>query len=156
MLTEEEKREIEASFRHYPKKSAASIEALKVVQRGRGWVSDETLKELAGFLEMSPEELDSVATFYDKIFRRPVGKRVVFLCDSVACWIMGSDRLREWFAERLKIRFGETSADRRFTLLPNACLGVCERAPAMMVGEDLFTGLDETRLGEVMERYGDG
>src|SRR5262250_987504 len=129
MLTEEERREIEAELHQYAQKRAVCIDALKIIQRRRGWVSDESIRELADFLEMTPDELDSVATFYNKIFRRPVGKHVIFICDSVSCWIMGYDRVRERITELLGAKLGETSADGRFTLLPNVCLGACDHAP---------------------------
>jgi len=84
MLTEEETREIEAQLQHYDQKRAASVEAMQVVQQRRGWVSDENLRDIAGLLGMTPDELDAVATFYSHIFRKPVGRHVILLCDSVS------------------------------------------------------------------------
>ena len=150
MLSDAERHEIDEELRHYAAPRAASIEALKIVQSHRGWVSDEALRDVAAALGMSVAELDNVATFYNLIYRRPVGKRVILLCDSVTCWILGCDRLRERIRETLGIRPGETTADGRFTLLPMACLGVCEQAPALMVGDELHTRLDEKRLDEVL------
>jgi len=153
MLTEEIKSEIEAEMHHYPRKQAVCIEALKVIQRHRGWVSDESIRELADFLEMTPDELDSVATFYDKIFRRPVGKHVIFVCDSVSCWIMGYDRVRERLTQLLGTKLGETSADGRFTLLPNVCLGACDHAPALMIGHDLHRDVEPDKVEAILDRY---
>ncbi len=151
MLTEEERREIEGALHQYARKQAACIDALKIVQRRRGWVSDEGLRDLAEFLEMTPEELDSVATFYNLIFRRPVGRRVILICDSVSCWIMGYDRLRELLTARLGVRLGETSADGEFTLLPIPCLGVCDHAPALMINEELYQDLEPQKLDWILE-----
>ncbi len=153
MLTEEEKREIEAEFPRYEQKRAVGIEALKVVQRHRGWVSDEVLREVAAFLDMTPDELDNVATFYNLIFRRPVGRHVILVCDSVTCWIIGYERLLQALEDRLKIKLGQTSSDNRFTLLPIVCLGTCDHAPAMMIDEDLHRDVDPSRLEEILERY---
>jgi len=111
MLTAQEQQEIAAELGHYPEKRAACIEALKIVQQHRGWVSDESLRDIAAFLEMTPDELDGVATFYNLIFRKPVGRHVILVCDSVSCWIMGYDRLRERLTARLGIRPGETTPD---------------------------------------------
>lgn len=72
MLTEAEKQEIAAEFGHYPNKRAVCIDALKIAQRSRGWISDETLRELAAFLDMTPDELDDVATFFNLIYRHQV------------------------------------------------------------------------------------
>ncbi len=156
MLTEQERREIADEIRHYPERRAACIEALKIVQQHRGWVSDDGLKDLADFLEMTPEELEGVATFYNLVFRRPVGRHVILVCDSVSCWIMGCDRIRNHLATRLGIRPGETSADGRFTLLPIVCLGTCDHAPAMMIDEDLHRDLDPADpagLEAILKRY---
>ena len=117
-------------------KRAAGLDALKVVQKRFGYVSDPHLAEVAALLDMTPAELDGVATFYNLIFRRPVGRHVILLCDSVACWIMGEGGARAQLRERLGIKPGETTADGRFTLLPIVCLGHCDHAPAMMVDED--------------------
>jgi NADH-quinone oxidoreductase subunit E len=153
MLSAEERREIEAELPHYRHKQAACIEAMKIVQRHRGWVSDEAIKDLAALLEMTPDELDGVATFYNLIFRRPVGRHVILLCDSVTCWIMGCDRLRQHLTARLGVRPGETSADGRFTLLPIACLGTCDHAPALMIDNDLHRDLDPMKLEEIVAKY---
>ena len=99
-----------------------------------------SIRDIGELLEMSPADLDSVATFYNLIFRKPVGRHVIMLCDSVSCWIMGYERMREHLTGRLGIRFGETTPDNRFTLLPIVCLGACEQAPAMMVDNESSRG----------------
>ena len=153
MLTVEEINEIEAEAAHYPKREAVSIDALKIVQRHRGWVSDESIRDIAGHLGMSPTDLDSVATFYNLIFRRPVGRHVIMACDSVSCWIMGGEDIREHLQERLGIGLGETTSDNRFTLLPTVCLGCCDHAPAMMVGGDLHSDLNPQAIDKELEKY---
>jgi NADH-quinone oxidoreductase subunit E len=153
MLTAEEINEIEAEAANYPKREAVSIDALKIVQRHRGWVSDESLGDIAGHLGMSPADLDSVATFYNLIFRRPVGRHVITVCDSVSCWIMGEERIREHLQDRLGIGLGETTPDDRFTLLPTVCLGCCDHAPAMMVDRDLHSDLNSQKIDAALEKY---
>jgi NADH-quinone oxidoreductase subunit E len=153
MLTAKEKKEIEAEFPRYEQKRAACVEALKIVQRHRGWVSDETLIDVAEFLELNPAELDAVATFYNLIFRKPVGKHIILVCNSVSCWIMGSERILEHLQDRLDIVLGETSADGVFTLLPIVCLGACDQAPAMMIDDQLYGNLDSVKIDEILSTY---
>ena len=153
MLTAEEIREIEKEAAHYPRRDAVSIDALKIVQNHRGWVSDESLRDIAGHIGMSETDLDSVATFYNLIHRRPVGRHVITVCDSVSCWIMGCERVEKHLDQRLGIRFGQTTPDNRFTLLPTVCLGCCDRAPAMMVDRDLHTNLDPQTIDRELEKY---
>jgi len=153
MLTAEERQEIEAELARYPTKEAVCIDAMKIVQRHRGWVSDESIQDIAELLEMSASDLDGVATFYNLIYRQPVGRHVVMLCNSVSCWIMGYERMRQHLTERLGIQFGETTPDGRFTLLPIVCLGTCDHAPAMMVDSDLHRDLDAAGIDEALEGY---
>ncbi|TAM81579.1 MAG: NADH-quinone oxidoreductase subunit NuoE [Acidobacteria bacterium] len=153
MLSPEERREIEAEFEHYPHKHALTIDAMKVVQKHRGWVSDEALKDISELLGVSVDELDSVATFYNLIFRKPVGRHVIMVCDSISCWMMGYDRLRDHLVKRLGVKMGETTPDGRFTLLPIVCLGTCDHAPAMMVDEDLHRDLDTEKIDSILEQY---
>ncbi len=152
MLTQEERHEIEAELQYYENKRAACVEALKIMQRHRGWVSDESLCDLARFLDMTPDELDGVATFYNLVFRRPVGQHVILICDSISCWIMGYEEIRAHLKERLGIQLGETSADGRFTLLPVPCLGTCDHAPAMMIDEDLHQDLNAALVDQILSQ----
>lgn len=152
-LTPEEMAEIDHEIALVPMRRAAAIEALKIVQHHRGWISDESLQAVAGYLEISPEELDSVATFYNLVFRRPVGRNIILLCDSISCYVMGYEKIREQIRERLGIGFGQTTPDGRFTLLPNACLGTCDHAPALMINNELFRDVKEEDLEEILDRY---
>ncbi len=153
MLTDSERQEIESHLAEYPFKRAACIEALKVVQRHRGWVSDESIQDIAPLLEMTPDELDNVATFYNLIFRQPVGKHVILLCDSVSCWIMGYPKIRQHLKDRLGIDLGGTTSDGQYTLLPIVCLGDCDHAPTMMVDNDLYNNLDKEKVNQILASY---
>jgi NADH-quinone oxidoreductase subunit E len=153
MLAEEVKKEIETELEQYDHKRAACVEALKVVQQHHGWVSDENLRELASMLDMSPDELDGVATFYSLIFRKPVGRHVILICDSISCWIMGYRDLREHLIKRLGINQGETTEDGRFTFLPIPCLGTCDHAPAMMIDDDLHLDLTPAKIDQILAQY---
>jgi NADH-quinone oxidoreductase subunit E len=153
LLKAEEIREIEHELPLFPQKKAACIEALKIVQKHRGWVSDEAIQDIAQFLDMSADELDSVATFYNMIYRQPVGRHVIHVCDSVSCWIMGYDELKDALMKKLGVKYGETTKDGRFTLLPICCLGTCDRAPAMFVGQDLHRDLKPEQVDGILEKY---
>jgi len=153
MLTEEEKKEIDEELKLFPFKKAASIEALKIAQHHRGWVSDECLDDLAKYLEMSSEELDNVATFYNLVFRKPVGRHVILICDSVSCYILGYQKMLDHLHQQLGIRYGETTPDNRFTLLPIPCLGTCDHAPAMIIDDDLHRDLTVEKMNGILEKY---
>ncbi|MFT4873691.1 MAG: NADH-quinone oxidoreductase subunit E [Congregibacter sp.] len=150
-LSPEELAEIDAEIAHLPYRSAVAIDALRIVQSHRGWISDESLLAIARHIDMSAEELEGIATFYNLIFRRPVGDKVILLCDSITCWIKGCDKLQARISEHLGIEPGETTVDNRYTLLPITCLGACDKAPVMMVGEDLHTAIDAAQLCDILD-----
>ncbi len=137
---------------HYPNAAAASFEALKAVQKHRGWISDAHLKAVAALLGLPAEQLDSVATFYNLIFRRPVGRKVILYCNSVSCWMLGADQVQERLSGRLAIEPGETTEDGEFTLLPIVCLGACDHAPVMLVNERLYHDVDAGAVDHILDR----
>jgi NADH-quinone oxidoreductase subunit E len=153
MLSEDERREIEAELPHYEDAGALSLDALKVVQRHRGWVDDQALADCADLLDVSVAGLEGVATFYNLVFRQPVGRHVVLVCDSISCWICGYDALCQRLTETLGVEPGETTPDGRYTLLPVNCLGACDSAPAMMIDDDLHRDVGDANLDAILERY---
>ena len=147
-LTEIEIGEIEREIQHLPDRQSAAIDALKIVQVHRGWISDNSLAAIAQLLGMSVDELDGIATFYNLIYRQPVGENVILFCDSVSCWLMDGEKVCKKLSEKLEIEFGQTSADNKYTLLPVTCLGDCDHAPAMIVGDELHHDLTVDNLDE--------
>jgi NADH-quinone oxidoreductase subunit E len=156
MLSETERRKIEAEAAGGERRSAAVTEALFIVQESRGWVSDDAVVDIAEALGMGAAEVDAVATFFDLVFRRPVGKHVILACDSVSCWIEGSEPIAFELKSMLGVGFGETTADGLFTLLPVGCLGACEQAPAMLVDGELYGNLTRERVGELISSLREG
>lgn len=137
MLSEAEKKALEKEVEGYVHRHAAKISVLNWLQEKRGWISDETLQDAADFLEISAAELDSVASFYNLIYRKPVGKKVIHVCNSATCWMMGEPQVRQKIEAQLNVTMGETTKDERYTLLPIVCLGNCDNAPTMLVGKEL-------------------
>ena len=150
MLSETEQHEVEIEAAAYPLRRSACIDALIIVQRHRGWISDESLRDIATLLDMTPHEVDAVATFYNLIYRRPVGRTVIHVCDSISCWVMGCDHICDHLRKVLSVGWGETTADGQFTVLPIPCLGACDRAPAAMVNGELHTDLTATRIDALL------
>jgi NADH-quinone oxidoreductase subunit E len=126
---------------------------MRIVQDTRGWVSDETLSDVAEYLDLSTSHLESLATFYSMIFRSPVGRHVIMVCDSVCCWIDGSEQLIRDIGDRLGVGLGETTGDGRFTLLPVVCLGACDQAPAMLVDWRLHGRVTADGLPSILALY---
>ncbi len=126
------------------------IDVLRAIQSHHGWVPDEGVELTASILGLTPIEVEEIATFYDKIFRRPVGRFVIHLCDSVCCWVRGADEIAAYLKKVLDIEFGQTTADGLFTLLPSCCLGCCGIAPAVMIRQEFFGPLTPEKVDELI------
>ena len=149
-LSSAEIQEINAEISEYEDKTAVSTEALKIVQKHRRWVSDECLLAVAELLEISPAQLEGVATFDNLIYRQPVGKTVIHYCNSVTCWMLGAEKVRERLCRHLNVELGEMSEDGEYTILPIVCLGACDHAPVVMVGEELRLDITEDAVNEIL------
>jgi NADH-quinone oxidoreductase subunit E len=153
VLSAEERHEIAQAMHHYEDPRAASIDALKTVQKYRGWVSDSALYAIAAQLGIPAADLEGVATFYNRIYRQPVGRNVIAVCDSISCFLMGFDQLYGHLQQRLGIKPGQTTGDQRFTLLPICCLGACDRAPTLMINDDTHFNVTPANVDAILEGY---
>ena len=134
---------------------SACVAAMKFIQDRRGWVSDEAMEWLSVKLDMNLSDLESVATFYSLVFRKPVGRHVILMCDSVSCWVMGCESVADHLRRRLGINLGQTTSDGRFTWLTIPCLGACDMAPAMMVDNVLCGPLTPELIDKVLDACGE-
>lgn len=151
-LTTTELAEIDHEISIMETREAAGIEALKVVQSHRGWVSDDSLYAIAAYLKISSAELEGVATFYNLIYRQPVGKYVIHICDSISCHLTGYAQVLSAIKSHLNIDYGQTTEDGVFTLLSNVCLGGCDKAPVMMIGKEHYEHLTGEKAVEILQQ----
>ena len=107
-------------------------------------------------MHMTPLEVEELATFYDFIYREPVGKYVIHVCDSAICWMHDYLSVVDHIRSRLGVELGGTSADGLFTLLPVCCIGYCDRAPAMMINQRIVGGLTPEKIDRVLQNLRDG
>jgi NADH-quinone oxidoreductase subunit E len=131
-------------------RESAGIEALKIIQEHRGWVSDDSLYAIADLLNMPEAELEGVATFYNLIYRQEVGQFVIHLCDSVACHLTGYQQIYQAIKTHLGIDYGQTTDDGKFTFLSNVCLGGCDKAPSMMIGKEHYQSLTPENVVDIL------
>jgi NADH-quinone oxidoreductase subunit E len=141
------------SIEHYDDARAASIDALKIVQKRHGWVPDEAIAAIGDILGIPSADVEGVATFYNLIFRKPVGRHVIKVCDSIGCFLTGYDDLISAIKQDLNIDYGQTTADGRFTLLPICCLGNCDKGPTLMIDDDTHGPVTRTQVATLLEQY---
>ncbi|WP_021016637.1 MULTISPECIES: NADH-quinone oxidoreductase subunit NuoE [Pectobacteriaceae] len=153
VLSDAERDAIEHEKHHYEDARAASIEALKIVQKRRGWVPDGAINAIADILGIPASDVEGVATFYSQIFRQPVGRHIIRYCDSVVCHITGYQGIQAALEKKLAIKPGQTTFDGRFTLLPTCCLGNCDKGPTMMIDEDTHSKLKPEDIDSLLEQY---
>lgn len=149
----DDRAEIVHEMTHYDNPRAASIGALKTVQARHGWVPDEALPVISEIIGISVADLEGVATFYNMIFRQPVGRNVVKICDSIACHLTGYEAIAAHINTTLGITWGETTRDDRYTLLPVACLGACDRGPVIMINDDTHFNVNVGNIDQILEQY---
>jgi NADH-quinone oxidoreductase subunit E len=150
-VTEKVRNEIEGYLRLLPEPRAAIIPALHLFQGENGYISEENTDEIAEIIGLPPMEIKEVATFLHYIYDRPMGERVIMICDSLSCALVGGDTLKAYLEDKLGIRAGETTEDGRFTLIPASCLGLCDIAPAMLIDGKAYGNLTEEKIEEILK-----
>ncbi len=131
---------------------SALIPVLHKVQLEYGWLSYESMKEVAEILSIPPASVQNVATFYTMFFTKPVGKHIIWLCKTLSCALRGSEHVEHYLSERLGIRSGETTTDGKITLFEAECLASCGTAPVMLVDDELYENLTRKKIDEIVER----
>lgn len=152
-LTKKEYDAIQLQCNHYKNNRAAIVEALKIVQKNRGWVSDESIVWIAEALQIPESDIEGVATFYNQIFRQPVGKYIIRYCDSVVCYITGCEKIKKTLESFLKIEIGNTTQDKKFTLLPTCCVGMCNLSPIIMVNTNIYANVISSEIVKILRSY---
>jgi NADH-quinone oxidoreductase subunit E len=152
MIPEELREQLQAQVASAEHKREQAINIMFAVQKHYGYLTDEGLQEAAGLLGMTPLELEELATFYDFVYRRPVGRYVIHVCDGVVCWMFHEKCVFEYLSKKLGVGAGEVSADGWFTVLPTACIGFCDHAPAMLINGKMYGPLTPEGIDEILEK----
>lgn len=129
-----------------------AIDLMFAFQSRNGYLNDAALETGASMLGMTPLELEELATFYPFIYREPVGRYVIHVCDSLICWMNGYEKIADYLCRTLDIPVGRTTADGLFTLLPVCCIGYCDRAPAMLINKKVYGSLTPERIDTIFEK----
>jgi NADH-quinone oxidoreductase E subunit len=156
LLTEELKAHLrEKYFPRYPTRRAVTLPALHLVQHTYGWIPMQAIQEVAEFLELAPAEVLDTGTFYEEYWLKPKGKYLLQVCRSLSCEICGSGELTQHLCNKLNIDVGETTQDKKFTLVELECLGSCGTAPVVMVNEVLHENITVEKLDAELNKLPD-
>ena len=156
-LSDSSKQKIDREIAKYPadQKQSAVMAALIVAQDEKGWLSNETIEFVAGYLGMAPVAVYEVATFYNMYDLKPPGRHKVTVCTNLPCALSGGVDAAEHLKAKLGIGFGETTADGRFTLKEGECMGACGDAPVLLVNNKrMCSRMTSERLDALVEELG--
>ena len=135
----------------YPNRVALLLPALHRAQEETTWLPPEVLEEIGAYIGIHPAQVREVASFYTMYNLKPVGKYHLKVCTNVACCLRGANELVEHVEKKYSIRCGETTRDKKFTLMEEECLGACGTAPAMMLNDDYHENLDIPKLDKLLD-----
>lgn len=156
MIPSELRRELERGVVEAEQPREQAVDVMYSLQKHYGYLSDDAVREAAEILDLTPLEVEELATFYDFLYREPVGKYVIHVCDGAICWMFHENRIFDHLCQELGIGVGETTPDGLFSLLPVACIGYCDRAPAMLVNGVAYGNLTREKIDRILERLRSG
>ena len=151
MLSEAACRQIQTMMDQYPQKRSALIPALQLAQKENGYISPETVCEIARIFSLTPNEVNEVASFYTMFYKKPVGKHVIQVCTNISCLLCNAEQIMEHLTRRLGIRPGETSPDKKFTLMEVECLGSCGTSPVIQINDTYYEDLTPEKLDRILD-----
>jgi NADH-quinone oxidoreductase subunit E len=152
MIPEELKKSLKKDIEQVEHPRELVVDVMFAIQEHYGYLTDEGVQETAGLLGMSALEVEQLATFYTFIFREPVGRYVIHVCDSVVCWMDGYDSVRDYLCQKLDIQPGQTTPDGLFTLLTVCCIGYCDRSPAMLINRKAYGNLTVEKIDSILAK----
>jgi NADH-quinone oxidoreductase subunit E len=151
MLSKATRQRIDALIAKYPVRRSALIPALHLAQEEAGYISADVVREFSGIFELAPNEVYEVVSFYTMLFKAPVGKYVLQVCTNISCLLCNSESIMNHLQKRLGIKPGETTPDRRFTLLEVECLASCGTAPVVQINDEYHENLTPEKLDLILD-----
>jgi len=151
MLSQSACRQIQTLMEKYPRRRSALIPALQLAQKEAGYLSQEMICEIAQIFGLTPNEVNEVVSFYTMLYKKPVGKYVIQVCTNISCLLCNAEEIMEHLIRRLGIRPGETTPDRKYTLMEVECLGSCGTSPVIQINDRYFEDLTTDKLDQILD-----
>jgi NADH-quinone oxidoreductase subunit E len=151
MLSETACQQIRELMGKYPQKRSALIPSLQLAQKEAGYLSSDTVCEVARLFDLSPNEVNEVVSFYTMFYKKPMGKYVIQVCTNISCLLCNAEGIVAHLTRKLGIQLGETTADKKYTLLEVECLGSCGTSPVIQINEDYYEDLTPEKLDRILD-----
>lgn len=152
-LSEASQKEFEWLVTRYPRRRAALLPTLRIIEREFGRIDPEGIELAAELVQCSPADVLGVVTFYTHYKRESDGKYVVWVCNTLPCALRGCREMTTAIEKKLGVRCGETTKDGKFTLKKAECLAACDVAPVMQIDDDQYESLTEAQLDGIFGKY---
>ncbi len=154
LLSEKTRAEIQRLTAYFPQRRTALLPALRLAQAEYGYLPPEVMAEVCEIVQVDPNAAEMLITFYDLLYREPVGRYVLGLCRGLACYLLGCDHLLAYLQEKLGIGLNQTTPDGLFTLRTFECLARCDQAPVMLLnGEEYVGNLTPEKLDALLAQW---
>jgi NADH-quinone oxidoreductase E subunit len=151
VFTGERRAQLDELLSRYPTKMAALLPALWIVQETKGWVSEQSMAEVAALLDLTPAYVKGVVTFYTMYHQHPVGRHFIQVCTTTPCNVCGAEDVVKSFLSHTGCgELGVTSADGRFTVIEVECLGACGFATPVMINSEFIESVTPLRVPEIL------
>ncbi|MDD2345545.1 MAG: NAD(P)H-dependent oxidoreductase subunit E [Bacteroidales bacterium] len=137
----------------YGRKRESLLPVLQGVVEQERTLTEVTLKIVAQELDLSAAQVYGTATFYGFLDTEPRGEFVIRVCKSITCAMKGKNQMIKTMEDTLKLKLGETTKDKKFTLLQTNCLGWCHKAPTMLINDEVYINLDQEKVIEIIQSY---
>ncbi|MGH6692174.1 MAG: NADH-quinone oxidoreductase subunit NuoE [Gammaproteobacteria bacterium] len=145
---------LQETLSRYPTKQAALLPALWLAQEARGWISEQTMTEVAEVLGLTPAYVKGVVTFYTMYHQHPVGRHFVQVCTTSPCNVCGAENVARAFLQHTGAKeLGATSPDGKWTVIEVECLGACGFATPILIDEDFIESVTPEKVPDLVKRY---
>jgi NADH-quinone oxidoreductase subunit E len=151
MLSEENQKKVEELRKRYPTSQALLLPVLWIVQEQEGYISEDSMKYVAALLQIPFGHILGVVTFYTMLQKKQIGKYHIEVCTNVSCMLRGSEKILEHIEQRLDIKVGETSSDKKWTLSEAECMGSCGTAPMLAIGDEYYENLTIEKIDNLID-----
>ena len=151
MLTAESIQVIKEKAARYPRRKSAILPALTVAYRQLGYVDNDVYREISEIISVPLVEIAEAATFYTMFPKEQTGRYLIQVCNNISCALLGADSLIGYLEKKLGIKKGETTPDKKFTLISVECLGSCATAPMMQINHDFYESLTPAKVDKILD-----
>lgn len=137
----------------YPDNRSALMNALHITQKEFSHLSFDALQALSDLMDIPVQQIEDTASFYTMYLKESMGKNIIWVCHTLPCALRGSATVLDYLKSKLEVEVGETTKDKRFTLMKAECLASCDTAPMMQINDEYYENLNDEKIDKILGRF---